>query len=313
MLDAVSRILVTGGAGYIGSVLVPMLLEAGHEVVVVDDFRFGQSSLLGVAHHQGFCFHRGDARDRGLLAPLVATSQVLIPLAAVVGAPACDRDPEEATAVNLEAVRMLDELRGSEKTVLFPNTNSGYGVGGEAPCTEDDELRPISHYGRTKVAAERLLLASGNCVVFRLATVFGASPRMRFDLMVNDFVRQAVTVGRLELYEPEFRRNFIHVRDVAHTFLFALDNADRMRDRVFNVGLSSANLSKRQLAERIARHVQPLEIVEAATGSDPDRRDYLVSNRRLEALGWRPRHDLDHGIRELITTVSMVPGASARG
>ncbi|MEM9557399.1 MAG: NAD(P)-dependent oxidoreductase [Acidobacteriota bacterium] len=306
------RILVTGGAGYVGSVLVEVLLDAGHRVDVLDTLAFGQSSLVGQAHRDGLEFVRGDARERATLRPLIARADALIPLAAVVGAPACDREPRRAHELNVEAVETLLSLRSPSQAVLFPNTNSGYGARPDAECTEDTPFAPVSHYGRTKVEAEERLLDAGGAISFRLATAFGASPRMRFDLLVNDFVRRAATDGVLVLFESGFRRNFIHVRDIAETFLFALDAFDRMRDRIYNVGLSDANLTKRQLAEQIQRHVPDLTILESAIGRDPDRRDYIVSNERLEALGWRPERSLDDGIRELLRVCRMLPTSSSR-
>ncbi|MEL7061845.1 MAG: NAD(P)-dependent oxidoreductase [Acidobacteriota bacterium] len=301
------KILVTGGAGYLGSVLVESLLDAGHSVIVLDPLAYGQLSLLPLATRKELTFERGDARDRRRLRPLVRAADVLIPLAALVGAPACDRQPRLAEELNLDAVRTLLDLRSADQPILFPNTNSGYGARPDAICTEATEFAPVSLYGRTKAAAERLLLDAGGAVSFRLATAFGTSPRMRFDLLVNDFVRRAVGERVLVLFESGFRRNFVHVRDIAAAFLFALDHWQDMRDGVFNVGLSDANLTKRQLAERIRGHIPDLTILESDIGRDPDRRDYEVSNVKIEALGWRPGRSLDDGIRELIVACSMLP------
>ncbi len=295
------RILVTGGAGYLGSILVPALLERDHEVTVLDTFRHGRPALLDVCADEKLEVVRGDARERAVLEPLVRRADVLIPLAAVVGAPACDRDRVAARTTNLDAVRLLLSLRSPSQRVLFPCTNSGYGIGRkDAFCTEESPLRPLSLYGETKVEAEKAVLDAGNAISFRLATVFGVSPRMRTDLLVNDFVRRAVRDGALVLYEAQFRRNFIHVRDVARVFLHGLERFEAMKGGPYNAGLSDANLSKRELCELIRRHVPGFTFSEAPVGKDPDQRDYVVSNEKLERTGFLPAFSLDDGVRELI-------------
>jgi nucleoside-diphosphate-sugar epimerase len=301
------RILVTGGAGYIGSVLVPVLLDNGHEVTVVDNLTYGQDSLLGVAYHPKFSFIKGDARDQAIIKKALGHVDAVIPLAAVVGAPACDRNPQLAETLNAGAIRMLAGLRSQQQLIVYPNTNSGYGVGSSSDfCTEDSPLNPISLYGRTKVEAESLLLGTGNAVALRLATVFGTSPRMRMDLLVNDLTYRALTDRVLVLFEAHFRRNYIHVRDVAMTFAYALDNYDRMKSRPYNVGLTAANLTKLELAQKIKEYVPSLVIIQSEIGKDPDKRDYIVSNDRLESLGWRPKYSLGDGIRELIKGYSLM-------
>jgi nucleoside-diphosphate-sugar epimerase len=238
---------------------------------------------------------------------LVDGQDVLIPLAALVGAPLCARDPDNACAVNLGAVELLLQLRDPAQRVIYPNTNSGYGLGqGESFCTEDTPLQPISVYGRTKCQAEQAVLSAGNAVTFRLATVFGVSPRMRLDLLVNDFTYRAATDGFVVLFEAHFKRNYVHVRDVARTFLHAIDNFETMRDEPYNVGLSDANLSKQELCERIQRYVPSFYFVEAALGEDPDKRNYVVSNAKIEATGFRPRYSLDDGIGELLKAYQVV-------
>ena len=295
------RILVTGGAGYIGSVLVPQLLDEGHDVTVLDSFLYGQASLLDCCHHPRLAIVRGDARDRAVVARLLAGADAILPLACLTGAPLCDRDPVGARSVNLDAVAMLLELKSPEQWVIFPNTNSGYGVGeAGAHCTEESPLRPISLYGRLKVEAEERVLGAPNTLTFRLATVFGVSPRMRLDLLVNDFTYRAVTDGFVVLFEADFKRNYLHVRDVARAFLHALQNFERMKGRCYNVGLSDANLSKRELCEAIKREVPRFWWTEAPLGKDPDQRNYLVSNARIEATGFKPRVSLDAGIVELL-------------
>jgi len=306
MADPLS-ILVTGGAGYLGSVLVPELLAAGHRVTVLDSFMFNQASLAAVCADPTFSLVRGDARDEATLATLVKNADVVIPLAALVGAPMCDADATGAVSTNRDAVLTLLKLVGSGQRLLMPITNSGYGVGqADKLCTEETPLRPVSLYGRTKVDAEQAVLDHGNAISFRLATVFGMSPRMRLDLLVNDFVYRATTDRSVVLFEGHFKRNYIHVRDVARTFIHGLDHFEAMRDQAFNVGLSDANLSKIELCQRIKAHVPEFAYLEADIGEDPDKRDYIVSNAKLEATGWRPAFSLDDGIAELIKGYAMI-------
>ena len=306
-------ILVTGGGGYIGAVLVPELLAAGHSVTVLDNFLYRQTPFNAVCIHPNFAIINGDARDESLVAGLVRAADLVLPLAALVGAPVCDRDPAGAVSTNVDAVSLLTGLMSPSQQMVFPNTNSGYGIGEkDAVCTEESPLRPISLYGRTKVEAEAIALAHGNSVCFRLATVFGMSPRMRTDLLVNDFVHRAVIEEPLVLFEGHFRRNFIHVRDVAQAFLHAIDHFDAMRGQAFNVGLSDANLSKLELCERIREHLPGFAFSEAPIGEDPDKRDYVVSNEKIEATGFRPRTSLDDGIAELRKGYAM-PGNAGLG
>jgi len=301
------RVLVTGGAGYIGSVLCETLLAEGHEVTVLDNLMYGQQALLHLCAHPAFEFVRGDARDEAALRPLLAKADALIPLAAIVGAPACDADPALARAVNLDALLLLDKLRSPRQLVVFPTTNSGYGTrSGEVHCTEETPLEPISLYGRTKADAEAALLQRPNVVTLRLATVFGVSPRMRLDLLVNDFVHKAVTDGYIVLFEKDFKRNFIHIRDVADGMAHCLRNGERMAGRCYNAGLDEANLSKGELAEKIRGHVPSFCILQSAIGSDPDRRNYVVSSQRLREAGFAARRSLDDGIRELIKGCRML-------
>jgi nucleoside-diphosphate-sugar epimerase len=287
--------------------MTELFLRRGHRVAVLDDFRYRQGSLLHLCHSRRLEIVKGDVRDRRRLAPLLAESDVIIPLAAVVGAPACEARPEESRSVNVGAIRLLDRLRSKNQAVLFPVTNSGYGVGEEGVYrTETSPLRPVSRYGRQKVEAEKILLAGGGAVAFRLATAFGVSPRMRLDLLVNDFTYRAVKEGVIVLFEEHFQRNYIHVRDVARVFYFGMKNYSRLKGEVFNVGLSNANLSKIELCRRIKKFVPKLAIITSKVGRDPDRRNYLVSNAKIEKAGFRPIFSLDAGIQELIRAYSFV-------
>jgi nucleoside-diphosphate-sugar epimerase len=301
------KVLVTGGAGYIGSILCETLLQHGFQVTVLDNLFFGEHNLNHLCAHSQFEFIYGDARDEQLMARLVREADVLIPLAALVGAPACDRDPILARSLNLDAVRVLLQLRSPRQLVIYPTTNSGYGTKtGIAHCTEETPLEPISLYGQTKVEAEAAVLASPNAITLRLATVFGMSPRMRLDLLVNHFVYAAVTDGYLVLFEKDFRRNFIHIRDVADCFIHCIGQSSRMVGRPYNLGLDNANLSKEQLALKIKEQVPRFYIHVAPVGSDPDKRDYIVSNQRLREAGFEARRSLDEGIRELIKGYRML-------
>ena len=295
------RILVTGGAGYIGSVLVPALLRAGHSVTVVDSFMYGQASLLDCCTDPNLTIVRADARDKRVVGELVSSADAILPLACLTGAPICAREPAAATGTNLEAVRMLAESMSRDQRLVFPSTNSGYGVGeADIYCDESTPLRPVSLYGRLKVEMESWLLDRGDAVTFRFATLFGTSPRMRLDLLVNDFAYRAVTDRFIVLFEPHFKRNYLHVRDAARAFMHALDNYDAMTGRPFNVGLSDANLSKWELCERIQKRVPDFYFVASDIGEDPDKRNYIVSNARIEATGFRPAFTLDAGIEELL-------------
>lgn len=301
------RVLITGGAGYIGSMLVPALLGRGWHVTVLDTFAAGDTFLATSCLDPNFEPVRGDTRDMRVVEPLLQKADVVIPLAALVGAPLCARDQIGATTLNRDAVVDITKRTGKQQLIVYPTTNSGYGVGeGNAACTEESPLRPVSLYGRTKVEAEEAVLSHPNSLSFRLATVFGMAPRMRLDLLVNDFTWRAVNDRAVVLFEAHFRRNYIHVRDVVKAFLHGVDNAGAMRGNAYNVGLSEANLSKAQLCERIARHVPGFVWLEAPVGEDPDKRDYIVSNEKLEKTGWRPDVSLDAGIQELIKGYRML-------
>jgi nucleoside-diphosphate-sugar epimerase len=307
MTNTQKSILITGGAGYLGSILCQHLLRKGHRVHVLDNLSFAQHPLFHLCADPNFQFTFGDCRDEATLKPLVEKADVLIPLAAMVGAPLCQRDPISARTINLEAVQLLNRLRSPRQLVIYPNTNSGYGISsGQSFCTEETPLAPISLYGQTKCQAEIELLGSPNAITLRLATVFGASPRMRIDLLVNHFVYAAVTDGYLVLFEKDFKRNFVHIRDVADCFCFCIEQAEKMIGRPYNLGLDEANLSKQQLAEKIKEHVPNFYLHYASIGSDPDKRNYIVSNQRLAEAGFTARRSLDEGIRELLTAYHML-------
>ena len=295
------KILITGGAGYLGSVLAPHLLSLGHEVTVMDNFLFRQATLTDCCQHAGFEVVRGDCRDEQILRPLVAKADAILPLAAIVGAPLCDRDKLAAESTNLGAIQSLCKLASKQQRILMPVTNSGYGVGEKGKfCTEETPMRPLSLYGITKVRAEEAVLERENSISFRLATVFGMSPRMRVDLLVNDFVYRAMNDRAVLIFEGHFKRNFIHVRDIARVFTHGLDQFDAMKGRAYNAGLEEANLSKLELCAVIQKHLPKFVYVEAPVGEDPDKRDYIVSNQRLISTGFHTEWNLDRGITELI-------------
>jgi nucleoside-diphosphate-sugar epimerase len=302
-----SDILVTGGAGYIGSVLVPSLLAKGHRVTVLDNFYFNQLTLMDCCANENFSIIRGDARDEETLKRAADGKEFLLPLAALVGFPLCEADKIAATTTNLEAIERLLNIRDKAQKVIFPCTNSGYGIGkGDTLCTEDTPMNPISLYGFTKVRAEKSVLEAGNSMTFRFATLFGASPRMRIDLLLNDFVYRAVHDRTAVIFEGHFKRNFLHVRDAVGAFEFAIEHFDDLRGCPYNCGRSDANVSKLELCAKIKEHLPSFVYLEAPIGTDPDKRDYIVSNARFEAAGWSARYSLDDGIRELIKVYAVL-------
>tara|TARA_Y100000590_G_scaffold470507_1_gene665825 strand:+ start:2530 stop:3480 length:951 start_codon:yes stop_codon:yes gene_type:complete len=295
------KILITGGAGYIGSMLTPALLTLGYKITVFDNLLYNQSSLLECCSFDNFEFIKGDITDYNLINPLLKKHDIILPLAAVVGASACENKKNYSTLVNRDSyINLLKNLSPNQK-VIFPTTNSGYGIGSkESFCTEKTPLKPVSIYGQHKVEIEKLFLDSGNGITLRLATVFGMSPRMRTDLLVNNFVLKALKDRSIVLFEENFRRNYIHIKDIVNVFLFSIDNYKTMNNEPFNVGLSSANLTKKQLAEKIKEYIPNTYIHSAPIGEDPDKRDYVVSNEKIESIGWSASFDLEMGIKELI-------------
>ncbi len=301
------RVLVTGAAGYLGSILVPELLSKGFHVTALDTFARNDASLALHAAHPNFEPVRGDVRNETLVKDLLRAVDTIIPLAALVGAPLCAQDPINAETTNLDAVLLLLRHMSSHQRIVYPTTNSGYGIGQSGVfCTEETPLNPISLYGRTKVEAEKAVLDRGNGITLRLATVFGMAPRMRLDLLVNDFTYRAVMDRAVVIFEGHAKRNYLHVRDVAKAFLHAIDHYESMRDNAYNVGLSDANLSKLELCAKIQQFVPEFTYRTAEIGEDPDKRDYIVSNEKIEKSGWTPDHSLEDGIQELIRGYRMI-------
>lgn len=306
-MNAATHVLVTGGAGYLGSILCEHLLDAGHRVTVLDSFMFGQTPLFHLCANPRLEIVRGDARDETTVHKLLKSADVVIPLAALVGAPLCDRDPFAAEAINRDAVRLVNRARSKNQLIIYPTTNSGYGTkSGAQFCTEETPLEPISLYGRSKVEAEEDVLASDNAITLRLATVFGMSPRMRVDLLVNHFVYAAVTDGYIIIFEKDFKRNYIHIRDVADCFVHCIAHSERMIGKPYNAGLDAANLSKEELALKVKEHVPSFFIHFSELGSDPDKRNYIVSNQRLREAGFEAKRSLDDGIAELVKGYRML-------
>ena len=297
-----SKILITGGAGYIGSMLCTKLLEAGHIVTVIDLLKYDRGSLNHLYFHKNFRLICDDIRKISLMKKMIKHHDFIIPLAALVGAPLCEKFKKDALSTNLGSIKTLCNLATKKNKIIYLTTNSGYGIGEKNKyCNENSPLKPISLYGRTKCDGEDLVRTKiKNHVCFRLATVFGHSFRMRSDLLVNNFVYTAIKKKKLTLFEPHFRRNFIHVRDVVNAILFTMKNFNRLKDHVYNLGLSSANISKIMLAKKIQKQHKQLRIKIVTNRKDPDKRDYFVSNKKIEKKGFKAKISLEEGISELI-------------
>ena len=301
------KILITGGARYIGSILVPELLNLKHEVTVLDNFMFKQSSLNQLCVYDNFKIINGDIRDNDLMKLLIKSNDLIIPLAAIVGAPLCSKDPFSAQSINSDAIKNMIKSVSNDQMIIMPTTNSAYGTGDKNNfCDENSPLKPISKYAIDKVEIEKLLMLRENSISYRLATVFGMSPRMRIDLLVNDFTYRAYHDSALIIFEGHFKRNYIHIRDVVNAFLHAIDNLDNMKSEIYNVGLSNANLSKKELCEEIKKHLPNFTFVEEKIKKDPDQRNYIVSNEKIENSGFRPQFSLSDGIKELIKGYAML-------
>lgn len=328
------RLLVTGGSGFIGSVLIHKLFQAKSrffslkesnqidnndphiinfdKITVYDNLFYKQTSLTEFCYRKDFEFIYGDVRDKNKLKKYIDESDIIIPLAAIVGFPACDKDPELATQINEEHIKFIMENCNNNQKIIFPNTNSGYGsMENGQPCTENSPLNPVSHYGITKVNAEKYVLNYGG-ISIRLATVFGISQRMRLDLLVNDFVYKAFNDGYIVLFEKDFKRNYIHIQDVALTFIHMIHNYDKLKGQVYNVGLSTANLSKYELCMKIKNFLPTFSIQSDSINTDPDKRDYIISNDKLESTGWKPYYSLEDGIEELIKAYTIISNSNKK-
>ncbi len=297
-----SNILITGGAGYIGSMLATKLINLGYNVTVVDLLKYDKNSLSHLFFYKNFNLVVADINKEKVIKKIISKFDIIIPLAALVGAPLCEKNKKIAIKTNVGSIKLILKYIKKKQKIIYPTTNSGYGIGAKNKfCDENSPLNPISLYGTTKLQAEKLVLSHKNSIAFRLATVFGFSYRMRTDLLVNNFVKTAVEKRKLSIFEPHFRRNYVHIKDVVDSFLFAINNFTKLKGNVFNLGLSSANLSKLMLAKKIKKNLKNIKIEIIKNKKDPDKRDYYVSNRKIEKAGFKPKISLDIGIREMIT------------
>ena len=298
------KILITGGAGYVGSMLATKLIEKGYKVTVIDNLRFSKNSLDHLFIYRNFKFIYGDVRNKNLIKKNIKKHNIIIPLAALVGAPLCEKYKKEAKEINFESIKYMLKIVNKKQKIIFPTTNSGYGIGQkEKYCDENSPLNPISFYGKTKAEAEKIVLEFENSICFRLATIFGYSYRMRTDLLVNNFVYKALKFKKLKLYEPHFRRNYIHIIDVVRAFIFAIKNFNKLKSNTYNLGLSSANLTKLMLAKKIKKQFKEVKISIIRNRKDPDQRDYFVSNKKIEKKGFKPIISLEEGIAELLNVL----------
>ena len=299
------NILIPGGAGYIGSVLSEMLLQQNHNVVVVDVFKFNENSLNHLINNPNFTVYKKDVRS--LDKDFLKNFDCIIPLSAVVGAPACNLSQDEAKTVNRDSIKNIIDCISDQQLMIYPTTNSGYGATtGEIHCDEKTPLNPISLYGTLKKEAEDMVMSRVNSICYRMATVFGISPRPRTDLLVNDFVYKAYNDKSIVLFESHFKRNFIHVRDIANAYSFSINNFDSLKSEIYNLGLSNANLTKMELCEKIKIHIKDLNIFTSEFGKDPDKRNYIVSNDKIEKKGFKASISIDEGIKELIKYYSII-------
>jgi nucleoside-diphosphate-sugar epimerase len=303
----VKNILVTGGAGYIGSMLVPALLNSSYKVTVIDNFMYKQNSLAHVCENKNFEIINGDIRNLKLMKSLINEHDIILPLAAIVGAPLCNKDPYAAQSINHDAIIEMLKICSANHQIIMPTTNSAYGSGGHNNfCDEKSKLNPISRYAIDKVEVEKHLMQRENSISYRLATVFGMSPRMRIDLLVNDFTYRAFHDTALVVFEGHFKRNYIHVRDVVSAFIHGINNFEKMKSEIFNVGLSEANLSKLDLCKEIKKQLPNFTFVEEKIKQDPDQRNYIVSNVKIEKTGFKPNYTIAEGIKELIKGYAMI-------
>lgn len=300
------KIAITGASGYVGSILTKKLLEKNYHVTAIDNFRYENRNIFQLANYKKLKIIEGDVRDIHILNEIL-NHDIIIPLAALVGAPLCDKFPEEAISINQKAIENLAKNKSSEQIIIYPTTNSGYGsTDGTSECDESSPIKPISLYGITKTEAEKFVINEQNTISLRLATVFGISPRMRVDLLVNNFVYKALTEGCLTLFESHFIRNYIHINDVAKAFIHCIENFENMKNNIYNLGLSNANISKKNLALLIKKHISSLSIVEEEFTKDKDQRNYIVSNDKIEKTGFTPDISLEDGIIELIKGLSVL-------
>jgi len=300
------KILLTGGAGYIGSQLTGLLLKEEHKVTVIDSLMYEKTSLLPYISNQNFTFIKNDVRNDGVLSDLVSKHDILIPLAALVGTPLCDKNPIDAELINYRHVYFMNQIKSNDQRIIYPNTNSGYGsTKGNELITEESPLKPISIYGTTKCRAENEIRSGENWTTMRLATVFGASLRPRFDLLVNNLVLRAMKEKMIVLYENQAMRNYIHVQDISRAFLHIIENQDITKNNTYNVGNDILNCTKMDLAIKIKKHI-PLEIIQAEFTTDPDKRDYRVSSDKFNKTGFKCLFDLDYGIRELKKVIELI-------
>jgi len=294
------KILITGAAGYIGSMLCTELVSKGYHVTAVDKLKYDKNSLCHLFFKKNFKFIKDDVTKPNLIKKIIKNQDFIIPLAGLVGAPLCEKRKKEAVKINVNAIKLIMKFIKKKQKLIYPTSNSGYGIGQKSKfCDENSALNPISLYGRTKAQAEKIVMEHSNFVAFRLATVFGYSYRMRTDLIVNNFVEKAVKTKRLDIFEPKFRRNFIHIKDIIRAFIFTIENFKKLKNNIYNLGLSSANITKIQLAKKIKKNLKNTKIVVNKTKTDPDKRDYFVSNKKIEKAGFKANISLDDGINEL--------------